>query len=140
MRPSPSIASNCVINLSNDKDAVLREAFRVLKPGGRFAVSDVVVRGEVPADIRRSMELWVGCIAGALEETEYAAKLASAGFGEVTVEPWRVYKIDDARAFLTESGVDVDRLAPEVDGRFASAFIRARKPETKSCCGPTCCA
>jgi arsenite methyltransferase len=134
------IISNCVINLSSDKDAVLREAFRVLKPGGRFAVSDVVVRGDVPADIKRSMELWVGCIAGALEETEYATKLKAAGFGDVEVEPWRVYKIEDARAFLTESGVDVDRLAPEVDGRFASAFVRARKPEAKSCCGPTCCA
>ena len=133
------IISNCVINLSSDKDAVLREAFRVLKPGGRFAVSDVVVRGDVPPDIRRSMELWVGCIAGALEETEYAAKLRAAGFADVEVEPWRVYKIDDARAFLTESGVDVDRLAPLVDERFASAFVRARKPEAKSCCGPTCC-
>ena len=133
------IISNCVINLSSDKDAVLREAFRVLKPGGRFAVSDVVVRGDVPADIRRSMELWVGCIAGALEETQYAAKLRAAGFADVEVEPWRVYKVDDARAFLTESGVDVDRLAPLVDERFASAFVRARKPEAKSCCGPTCC-
>jgi len=134
------IISNCVINLSSDKDAALREAFRVLKPGGRFAVSDVVVRGDVPADIRRSMELWVGCIAGALEETEYAAKLRAAGFSDVDVEPWRVYHVDDARAFLTESGVDVDRLAPQVEGRFASAFIRARKPEAKSCCGPDCCA
>jgi SAM-dependent methyltransferase len=134
------IISNCVINLSSDKDAVLREAFRVLKPGGRFAVSDVVVRGDVPADIRRSMELWVGCIAGALEETEYAAKLRAAGFADVEVEPWRIYQVDDARAFLTESGVDVDRLAPEVDGKFASAFVRARKPEAEGCCGPTCCA
>jgi arsenite methyltransferase len=134
------IISNCVINLSSDKDAVLREAFRVLKPGGRFAVSDVVVRGDVPADIRRSMELWVGCIAGALEETEYAAKLRAAGFADVEVEPWRIYQVDDARAFLTESGVDVDRLAPEVDGKFASAFVRARKPAAKGCCGPTCCA
>ena len=133
------IISNCVINLSSDKDAVLREAFRVLKPGGRFAVSDVVVRGDVPADIRRSMELWVGCIAGALEETEYASKLRAAGFADVVVEPWRVYKIDDARAFLTASGVDVDQLAPKVEGRFASAFVRARKPEVKSCCGPECC-
>jgi arsenite methyltransferase len=133
------IISNCVINLSSDKDAVLREAFRVLKPGGRFAVSDVVVRGHVPADIRRSMELWVGCIAGALEETEYAAKLTAAGFADVDVEPWRVYKIDDARAFLTESGVDVDRLASQVEDHFASAFVRARKPEAKRCCGPTCC-
>jgi arsenite methyltransferase len=134
------IISNCVINLSNDKDAVLREAFRVLKPGGRFAVSDVIVRGDVPADIRRSMELWVGCIAGALEESEYAARLRSAGFVDVEVEPWRIYKIADARAFLTDSGVDVDRLAPEVEDRFASAFVRGRKPEAKSCCGPECCA
>jgi len=134
------IISNCVINLSSDKDAVLREAFRVLKPGGRFAVSDVVVRGDVPADIRRSMELWVGCIAGALEEKEYGAKLRAAGFADVEVEPWRIYQVDDARAFLTESGVDVDRLAPEVDGKIASAFVRARKPEAKSCCGPACCA
>ncbi len=134
------IISNCVINLSSDKDAVLREAFRVLKPGGRFAVSDVVVRGDVPADIRRSMELWVGCIAGALEETEYAAKLRAAGFADVEVEPWRIYRIDDARAFLTESGVDVDRLAPQVENRFASAFVRAQKPEAKGCCGPDCCA
>jgi SAM-dependent methyltransferase len=134
------IISNCVINLSNDKDAVLREAFRVLKPGGRFAVSDVVVRGNVPAEIRRSMELWVGCIAGALEETEYAAKLRAAGFAEIEVEPWRVYKIDDARAFLTETGIDVDRVAGQIEDRFASAFVRARKPEAKRCCGPDCCA
>ncbi len=133
------VISNCVINLSSDKDAALREAFRVLKPGGRFAVSDVVVRGDVPADIRRSMELWVGCIAGALEETEYAAKLRAAGFVDVEVEPWRIYQIDDARAFLTESGVDIDRLAPEVEGRFASAFIRARKANARGCCGPDCC-
>jgi len=122
------IISNCVINLSSDKDAVLREAFRVLKPGGRFAVSDVVVRGEVPADVRRGMELWVGCIAGALEDREYETKLRAAGFEHVEVEPWRVYRVDDARAFLAESGVDVERLAPEIDGRFASAFIRATKP------------
>ena len=122
------IISNCVINLSSDKDAVLREAFRVLKPGGRFAVSDVVVRGDVPSDIRRSVELWVGCIAGALEEQDYAARLRSAGFADVDIEPWRIYKIDDARAFLTESGVDIERLAPEVEGKFASAFVRARKP------------
>jgi arsenite methyltransferase len=134
------VISNCVINLSSDKDAVLREAFRVLKPGGRFAVSDVVVRGDVPADIRRSMELWVGCIAGALEQAEYASKLQEAGFADVDVEPWRIYSIEDARAFLTQSGVDVDRVAPQVEGRFASAFVRARKPEAKSCCGPTCCA
>ena len=134
------VIANCVINLSNDKDAVLREAFRVLKPGGRFAVSDVVVRGDVPAGIRRSMELWVGCIAGALEETEYAAKLKAAGFVDVDVEAWRVYNVADARAFLTEGGVDVDAMAPQVEGKFASAFIRARRPEAKSCCGPECCA
>ena len=134
------IISNCVINLSSDKDAVLREAFRVLKPGGRFAVSDVIVRGEVPADVRHSMELWIGCIAGALEETEYVAKLRRAGFDAVDVEPWRVYHVDDARAFMTDAGVDVDRLAPMVDGRFASAFIRARKPAAEPCCGPACCA
>jgi len=134
------IISNCVINLSTNKDAVLREAFRVLKPGGRFAVSDVIVRGDVPADIRRNMELWVGCIAGALEEKEYAAKLTAAGFADVNVDVWRVYSVEDARAFLTEGGVDVDAMAPQVEGRFASAFIRARKPEAESCCGPDCCA
>jgi SAM-dependent methyltransferase len=134
------IISNCVINLSTDKDRVLSEAFRVLRPGGRFAVSDVVVRGDVPADVRRSMELWVGCIAGALEEQEYASKLRAAGFADVEVEPWRTYDASDARAFLTESGVDVDRIAPDVDGRFASAFVRARKPAAQSCCGPECCA
>jgi SAM-dependent methyltransferase len=133
------IISNCVINLSVDKDAVLREAFRVLKPGGRFAVSDVVIRGEVPAEVRRSMELWVGCVAGALRDDEYASKLEAAGFEAVDVEPWRVYQLDDARGFLAESGIDVDRLAPQVDGKVASAFIRARRPEAKSCCGPTCC-
>jgi SAM-dependent methyltransferase len=134
------IISNCVINLSSDKDAVLREAFRVLKPGGLFAVSDVVVRGEVPADIRRSVELWVGCIAGALDEHDYAAKLRAAGFSDVEVEPWRIYDVENARAFLTEQGIDIDRLGPQVDGKFASAFVRARKPEAKSCCGPDCCA
>ena len=134
------VISNCVINLSSDKDATLREAFRVLRPGGRFAVSDVIVRGDVPADIRRSMELWVGCIAGALEESEYAAKLRAAGFADIDVEPWRVYQIEDARAFLSATGIDVDRLAPQVDGRFASAFVRARKPEARGCCGETCCA
>src|SRR5437867_42804 len=123
------IISNCVINLSTDKDAVLRESFRVLKPGGRFAVSDVVVRGDVPAGVRRSMELWVGCIAGALDERDYALKLRAAGFADVEVEPWRIYHVEEARAFLTESGLDVDRLASDIDGRFASAFIRARKPE-----------
>ena len=133
------IISNCVINLSTNKDAVLREAFRVLKPGGRFAVSDVVVRGEVPENLRRSMELWVGCIAGALEDKEYAAKLTAAGFTDVDVESWRVYNVDDARAFLTEAGIDVDAMAPQVEGKFASAFIRATKPAAKSCCGPECC-
>ena len=134
------VISNCVINLSPDKDAVLREAFRVLKPGGQFAVSDVIVRGAVPADVRQSMELWVGCIAGALEESDYAAKLRAAGFQEVEIEPWRVYHVEDARAFLTASGLDVDRLAPDVEGRFASAFVRARKPEPAACCGTDCCA
>src|SRR4051794_38206009 len=134
------IISNCVINLSGDKDAVLREAFRVLKPGGRFAVSDVVVRGEVPADVRRNVELWVGCIAGALRDTEYVDKLRAAGFTDVEVEPWRIYKIDDARAFLSDAGIDVDRVAPLVEDKFASAFVRARKPQAKSCCGPDCCA
>ena len=134
------IISNCVINLSSDKDAVLREAFRVLKPGGRFAVSDVVVRGEVPADVRRNMELWVGCIAGALTEQDYQAKLRAAGFGEVEIETWRVYNVEDARAFLTEAGLDVDGIAPLVTDKFASAFIRAVKPQSTSCCGPGCCA
>jgi arsenite methyltransferase len=133
------IISNCVINLSVDKDAVLREAFRVLKPGGRFAVSDVVIRGDIPPEIRRSMELWVGCVAGALHEDEYTSKLKQAGFESVELEPWRVYQVDDAREFLAESGIDVDRLAPQVDGKFASAFIRARRPEAQACCGPTCC-
>ena len=122
------VISNCVINLSADKDRVLREAFRVLRPGGRFAVSDVVVRGPVPADIRRSVELWVGCVAGALEETEYRSKLAAAGFEEIEVEPTRVYGVEDARQFLTAQGMDVDAIAPQVEGKFASAFIRARKP------------
>jgi SAM-dependent methyltransferase len=134
------IISNCVINLSVDKDAVLREAFRVLKPGGRFAVSDVVIRGDVPAEVRRSIELWVGCVAGALQEDEYASKLKAAGFEAVDLEPWRVYRLEDARAFLTDAGIDVDKIASQVDRKIASAFIRARRPETKACCGPTCCA
>jgi arsenite methyltransferase len=133
------IISNCVINLSTDKDAVLREAFRVLKPGGRFAVSDVVVRGEVPEDVRRSVELWVGCIAGALEESAYVSKLQAAGFKDVEVDPWRVYNIEDARSLLAETGLDVDALAPQVKDRFASAFIRARKPVAEACCAPGCC-
>ena len=122
------IISNCVINLSADKGRVLREAFRVLKPGGRFAVSDVVVRGEVPAAIRRSVELWIGCVAGALEEQEYRDTLAKAGFEAVDVEPTRVYRAEDAREFLTQAGLDADAIAPEVEGKFMSAFVRARKP------------
>jgi SAM-dependent methyltransferase len=122
------IISNCVINLSADKARVLREAFRVLKPGGRFAVSDIVVRGPVPAEIRRNVELWVGCIAGALEETEYRRLLAGAGFEAIDVDPWRVYEVDDAREFLAEAGVDVNAVAAAADGKFASAFIRATKP------------
>jgi len=133
------VISNCVINLSADKDAVLREAFRVLKPGGRFAVSDVVVQGQVPAEVRRNMELWVGCIAGALHDHEYVAKLAGAGFSDPSVEPWRVYRYEDARTVLAEAGLDADRLAKEVDGQLASAFIRATKPKREACCGPTCC-
>jgi SAM-dependent methyltransferase len=133
------VISNCVINLSADKDRVLREAFRVLKPGGRFAISDVVTRGEISDDIRRSVLLWVGCVAGALDENEYRAKLTAAGFGEITIEPTRVYRVDDAREFLSAAGVDVDAIAPLVDGKFMSAFVRAVKPATKSCCGPTCC-
>ena len=122
------IISNCVINLSSDKARVLREAFRVLRPGGRFAVSDVVVRGDVPAEVRRSVELWVGCVAGALQESEYRTLLAAAGFTGIEVEPWRVYNVGDAREFLAQAGVDVDAVAPQVEGKFASAFVRARKP------------
>jgi ubiquinone/menaquinone biosynthesis C-methylase UbiE len=124
------VISNCVINLSGDKDQVLREAFRVLKPGGRFAVSDVVVRGAVPAAIRRDIELWVGCVAGALEESEYRSKLAQAGFHEIDVEPTRIYRVEDAREMLTASGIDVDAIAPLIEGKFMSAFVRARKPAT----------
>ncbi|MGA3076254.1 MAG: arsenite methyltransferase [Bryobacteraceae bacterium] len=133
------IISNCVINLSGDKDKVLREAFRVLKPGGRFAVSDVVVRGEVPAEIRRSIELWVGCVAGALEDTEYKSKLAAAGFEGIGIEPTRIHSVEDARQFLAGQGFDVDRIAAQVDGKFISAFIRAVKPMQKECCAPSCC-
>ena len=122
------VISNCVINLSADKDRVLREAFRVLKPGGRFAVADVVVRGDVPDEVRRSMLLWVGCVAGALEENEYRTKLEAAGFSEIGMEPTREYDVNDARTFLTEAGVDVDAIAPLVNGKIFSAFIRANKP------------
>lgn len=121
------IISNCVINLSADKDRALREAFRVLKPGGRFAVSDVVVTGEIPAAIRKNVELWIGCVAGALRDTDYTAKLARAGFDDITIEPTRIYNVDDARQFLAGQGIDVDAIAGEVDGKFMSAFIRASK-------------
>ena len=136
------IISNCVINLSADKDRVLREAFRVLKPGGRFAVSDVVTRGAIPNEILQKVLLWVGCIAGALEENEYQSKLKAAGFEQIEVEPTRVYRVDEAREFLSSAGVNVDAIASQVDERFMSAFVRAVKPSdstTKACCGPTCC-
>jgi arsenite methyltransferase len=151
------VISNCVINLAADKARVLREAFRVLKPGGRFAVSDVVIRGDVPAEVRKSMELWVGCVAGALSDDEYRRELTAAGFSDVDIETTRVYDIADASAFLRESGLDVDTIAPLVSGRVTSAFVRARKPgpektastpvvkplaiaeTTQACCGPTCC-
>jgi arsenite methyltransferase len=135
------IISNCVINLSADKDKVLREAFRVLKPGGRFAVSDVVTRGEILPEIRQSVLAWVGCIAGALEENDYRSKLAAAGFEKIGVEPTRIYRAEDAREFLSGQGIDVDAIAPQVDGKFLSAFIRAVKPtrSQEACCGPTCC-
>jgi len=132
------IISNCVINLSGDKDRVLKEAFRVLKPGGRFAVSDIVVRGNVPAEIKKNMELWVGCVAGALSDYEYVAKLAKAGFDKIDIEPTRVYSIEDARAFLSGQGLEVDALAREVGDKFISAFVRASKPAT-ACCAPGCC-
>jgi arsenite methyltransferase len=132
------VISNCVINLSVDKDRVLREAFRVLKPGGRFAVSDVVTCGEVPPDVRQNMLLWVGCIAGALQDYAYVAKLTKAGFDGIDIEPTRVYDIEDARTFLNGQGVDVDAIAPQVQGKFMSAFIRATKPA--NCCAPGCCA
>jgi ubiquinone/menaquinone biosynthesis C-methylase UbiE len=135
------IISNCVINLSTDKDKVLREAFRVLKPGGRFAVSDVVTRGEMLPEIRRSVLAWVGCIAGALEENDYRKKLSAAGFEQITVEPTRIYRAEDARDFLAGQGIDAEKIAPKVDGKFMSAFVRAVKPVSaqKSCCGPACC-
>jgi arsenite methyltransferase len=139
------VISNCVINLSADKNRVLQEAFRVLRPGGRFAVSDVVVRGAVPAEIRKNVELWIGCIAGALEESEYRLKLAAAGFEGIEIEPTRVYKVEDARQFLAANGIDAEAIAPQVGDKFASAFIRAKKPiaaettASASCCGPACC-
>jgi SAM-dependent methyltransferase len=134
------VISNCVINLSADKDQVLREAFRVLKPGGRFAVSDVVTRGQVPEQLRRDMLLWVGCIAGALEENEYHSKLQAAGFEQANIEPTRIYKVEDARDFLAGKGIDVDAMAREIDGRFMGAFIRAVKPTLGAPCRPpTCC-
>jgi arsenite methyltransferase len=134
------IISNCVINLSADKDRVLREAFRVLKPGGRFAVSDVLTRGEIAPEIRQSVLLWVGCIAGALEENEYWSKLSAAGFDQIDIEPSRIYRVEDARDFLSGHGLDIDALVPEVVGKFLSAFVRAVKPLSKqSCCAPTCC-
>ena len=136
------IISNCVINLSADKDRVIAEAFRVLKPGGRFAVSDVVVRGDdVPEAVRRSMELWVGCVAGALEENSYREKLIRAGFDNVDVEPTRIYQADDARQFLDEAGLSDESVLAQIDGRFMSAFVRAQKPlAAKTCCASTCCA
>jgi len=135
------LISNCVINLSADKDRVLREAFRVLKPGGRFAVSDVVTRGEIAPEVRQSVLLWVGCIAGALEENEYRGKLSAAGFEQIEIEPTRIYRVDDAREFLSSAGIDVDAIAAQVDEKFMSAFVRAVKPKQtqKACCGPTCC-
>ncbi|HEX8878799.1 MAG TPA: arsenite methyltransferase [Candidatus Acidoferrum sp.] len=134
------IISNCVVNLSGDKDRVLAEAFRVLKPGGRLAISDVVVRGEVPAGVRQSMELWVGCIAGALQENEYREKLARAGFASVDVEPTRVYRVEEASEFLRAAGLDPETAGPQIAGKFIAAFLRAVKPAAKSaCCAPTCC-
>jgi arsenite methyltransferase len=133
------IISNCVVNLSADKERVLREAFRVLKAGGRFAVSDVVSRGEMLPEIRASVLLWVGCVAGALEEDQYKNKLAAAGFTQISIEPTRIYRAEDAHAFLTGEGLDVDAIAPQVDGKFMSAFIRAVKPAA-ACCGADCCA
>jgi arsenite methyltransferase len=131
------VISNCVVNLSADKDRVLREAFRVLKPAGRFAVSDVVTRGEMPPEIRERVLLWVGCIAGALEESDYRSKLAAAGFENIQIEPTRIYRISEARSFLSGQGINVDSIAEQVDGKFMSAFVRAVKPS--ACCAPGCC-
>jgi arsenite methyltransferase len=136
------IISNCVINLSADKDRVLKEAFRVLKPGGRFAVSDVVTRGEVSPQIRKSVLLWAGCVAGALQDVEYREKLAAAGFEQIEIEPTRIYHAKDAAELLRAEGIDVEAIAPQVDGKFMSAFVRAVKPAdavAQACCGPTCC-
>jgi SAM-dependent methyltransferase len=134
------VISNCVINLSADKDSVLREAFRVLKPGGRFVVSDVVTRGEILPEIRQSVLLWVGCVAGAMEESEYRSKLAAAGFEQIELEPTRIYRVEDAREFLSGENIDVDAIAPQVDGTIMSAFVRAVKPQRQqACCAPTCC-
>jgi arsenite methyltransferase len=130
------IISNCVINLSGDKDRVLQEAFRVLKPGGRFAVSDVVVRGDVPVEIKKNMELWAGCVAGALSDQDYVSKLTMAGFKDISIDPTRVYSLDGARTFLSAQGVNVDEIAQQVEGKFISAFVRANKP-TDSCCSPS---
>jgi arsenite methyltransferase len=136
------VISNCVINLSADKDRVLREAFRVLKPGGRLAVSDIVTRGEVSAEVRHNLALWVGCVAGALPEEEYRAKLRSAGFAQIEIEATRVYRAEDAREILSAEGIDVDTLAPQMEGKILSAFIRGAKPSgdtAKPCCAPGCC-
>jgi ubiquinone/menaquinone biosynthesis C-methylase UbiE len=132
------IISNCVINLSGDKRKVLREAFRVLKPGGRFAVSDVVVRGDVPAAVKTNMELWIGCVAGALEEQQFLELLHEVGFEKASIEPTRVYKVEDAATFLTGTGLDAHEFASQIEGKFISAFVRATKP-ARSCCGPDCC-
>ena len=132
------IISNCVINLSGDKDRVLKEAFRVLKPGGRFAISDVVVQGNVPNEIKKSMELWVGCVAGALSDYEYVAKLAKAGFENIDIKVTRVYHIDDARVFLANRGLPVNEIAKDVEGKFVSAFVRGTKTAA-ACCAPNCC-
>jgi arsenite methyltransferase len=133
------LISNCVINLSANKDRVFAEAFRVLKPGGRFAVSDVVTRGDMLPEIRRSVLLWVGCVAGALEENEYKAKLSAAGFEAIEIEPTRIYRAEDALSFLKDQELDAGNIAPQIDGKFMSGFIRARKPEAPACCGPNCC-
>ncbi|MFC0240165.1 arsenite methyltransferase [Rhodopseudomonas telluris] len=132
------IISNCVINLSGDKDRVLSEALRVLKPGGRFAVSDVVTRGEIPEELRSDVLLWVGCLAGALDETDYVGKLSAVGFDSISIEPTRVYKVDDARDFLEGRGLDVDAIAPQIDGKFFSGFVRATKPSATATAGRCC--